>query len=313
MNLQYLRYAVEVERTGSITRAAQTLFMGQPNLSRAIRELEKEVGITIFRRTAKGVEVTRRGGEFLSYAKSILSQLDELESLYRPQQEETAELSLSVPRASYVSIAFTEFVKTVDPARPVSFHFKETSSMGAVQDVANGESQLGVIRCQKIYEEYFLSYLRDMRIDHRPIWEFAMELLMSEEHPLAGYNEIPYHLLGSYTEVVHGDFQVPSLSFSEISRNARPSSTRRRIYVYERGSQFDLLRRVPGTYMWVSPVPDEVLRRHRMVLRPCPLSRQLTEDLFIFPRGARLGELEERFYRLLLAESKRQGGNAAKN
>ena len=84
MNLTYLKYVVEVARVRSITKAAQNLYMGQPNLSKAIRELERELGITIFRRTSKGVIPTPQGEEFLGYAQGILSQLDELESLYNP-------------------------------------------------------------------------------------------------------------------------------------------------------------------------------------------------------------------------------------
>ena len=81
MNLQQLRYAVEVERTGSITQAAENLFMGQPNLSKAIRELEREVGIEIFLRTPRGMELTEKGRVFLGYAKQILAQVRQMEEL----------------------------------------------------------------------------------------------------------------------------------------------------------------------------------------------------------------------------------------
>ena len=84
MNFSHIKYVVEVENTGSITKAANNLYMGQPNLSKAIKELEAEIGITIFKRTAKGVEPTKKGAEFLKYAKTILSQINELESLTKP-------------------------------------------------------------------------------------------------------------------------------------------------------------------------------------------------------------------------------------
>ena len=82
MNTQHFRYALEVEKTGSITQAAENLFMGQPNLSKAIKELETELGITIFKRTSTGVAVTSAGREFLLYAKSILSKINEIEEIY---------------------------------------------------------------------------------------------------------------------------------------------------------------------------------------------------------------------------------------
>ena len=88
MNFQQLRYAVEIEKTNSITAAAKNLYMGQPNLSKSIKELEHELGTVLFRRTAKGMEPTASGLQFLRYAKSILGQLDELKALYQPDQAE---------------------------------------------------------------------------------------------------------------------------------------------------------------------------------------------------------------------------------
>ena len=84
MNLTYLKYALEVEKTGSITKAAQHLFMGQPNLSKAIKELEESIGITVFERTSKGVLVTQEGKTFLSQAHHIIEQIDRREAQYRP-------------------------------------------------------------------------------------------------------------------------------------------------------------------------------------------------------------------------------------
>ena len=81
MNLLHLKYAVEVEKTGSINKAAENLYMNQPNLSRAIKELENSIGITIFERSARGMSITAEGEEFLRYAKKIISQVDEIEAI----------------------------------------------------------------------------------------------------------------------------------------------------------------------------------------------------------------------------------------
>ncbi|NCB05824.1 MAG: LysR family transcriptional regulator, partial [Clostridia bacterium] len=107
MNIQHLRYAVEVERTGSITEAAENLYMGQPNLSRAIKELENSLGISIFDRTTRGIVPTAQGEEFLHYARSILSQFDAMTAHY--QKKARQEFRISVPRASYIAQAFANF------------------------------------------------------------------------------------------------------------------------------------------------------------------------------------------------------------
>ncbi|MGN1101060.1 MAG: LysR family transcriptional regulator, partial [Huintestinicola sp.] len=83
MNLQHLKYMTEVERTGSVTKAAANLFMGQPNLSKAIKEVENEIGITVFRRSAKGVYPTPEGERFLARAKAVLEEMGKLEALYK--------------------------------------------------------------------------------------------------------------------------------------------------------------------------------------------------------------------------------------
>ncbi|MBE6905612.1 LysR family transcriptional regulator [Marasmitruncus massiliensis] len=306
MNLAYLRYVSEVEKSGSITKAAQNLYMGQPNLSKAIKELEKEIGITIFRRTAKGVETTRKGEEFLAYANTILSQIDELESLYQPKTQHAIQLSLSVPRATYLSSLFAEFVSRLDVKEHMDIHYRETNSMAAANDVSCGESDLGVIRYQVIYESYFVSYLHDLKLTAEPLREFTMQLLMSKEHPLAQLPEVNYHMLGGYTEIVHGDLQVPSLSFSEIAVGAGLESPARRIYVYERGSQFDLLHRVAGSYMWVSPMPKEILDRCGMVTRACPLSKLLNKDVLIFRRGHQFNKVQNRFLAFLREQCSRE-------
>jgi DNA-binding transcriptional LysR family regulator len=127
MNIQYLKYAVEVARTGSITQAADNLYMGQPNLSKAIKELEASFAITIFKRTAKGVIPTKKGREFLIYARNILAQIEEMESLFKPEPAGRQHFTIVVPRASYIAHAFTGFIATLDLEREIDVNFKETN------------------------------------------------------------------------------------------------------------------------------------------------------------------------------------------
>ena len=96
MNLQQLKQVIEVEKTASITQAAKNLYMGQPNLSKSIKELEKEIGITLFRRTVKGVEATSEGLQFLRHAKEITKKMEELETIYKPNQEKAFQFKISV-------------------------------------------------------------------------------------------------------------------------------------------------------------------------------------------------------------------------
>lgn len=103
MNVVHMKYAVEVAKAGSINKASEILLVAQPNLSRSIKELEADLGITIFSRTSKGMTLTPKGEEFMGYAKNILRQLDEVEMMYKSELPAKQTFSVSVPRASYIA------------------------------------------------------------------------------------------------------------------------------------------------------------------------------------------------------------------
>ena len=124
MNILHLKYAVEVAKTQSISKAAENLYMGQPNLSRAIKELEESLGITIFRRTSKGITTTPDGDEFLRRARRIVSQVDEVEEIYRNGKTHKQSFSICVPRASYFSVAMAEFSRHISLDEPAAIFYK---------------------------------------------------------------------------------------------------------------------------------------------------------------------------------------------
>ena len=132
MNIVHLRYALEVDRTKSISKAAENLYMGQPNLSRAIRELEESFGITIFERSSKGIETTLEGKTFLRQAARILDQVDELEATFKSGKGHRVKLMFGAPRSVYISCAWSDFVQQCDVGK-MDLIYEETSSMHAVQ------------------------------------------------------------------------------------------------------------------------------------------------------------------------------------
>ncbi len=295
MNTQYLRYAVEVEKTGSITRAAQNLYMGQPNLSKAIRQLEQDIGITIFNRTAKGVEVTRKGAEFLAYASTILSQIDELETLYHSFQHGCLEMRIGVPRATYISDAFTRFVSSLSDEEQISIEYHESDPLGILRFFSEEELDIGIIRYQLMNEKYFVSSIANHKLHSELLWEYEMKILMSKDHPLASLNEIPYHMLSGCIEIVQGDNRESPIALSEFSPQARMPKPAKRIYVYERGSQFDLLESIPSSFMWTSPIPQEILDQKQLVQRPCLTRVNVCRDVVVYPAGHVLNGYEQRF------------------
>ncbi len=301
MNMLHLRYAVEVARTGSITQAAENLYMGQPNLSKAIKELEESIGILLFKRSTKGVVPTKQGAEFLQYARNILSQIEEMEKHYRPDGRDRQRFSICVPRGSYISYAFSQYIAGLDMEKGIDANFSETNSMQAIAHVSSGEFHLGIIRYQTIYESYFLNFLQEKQLHHQPVWEFEYVALMSKAHPLAMETQVSYDALCEYIEITHGDISVPYLPHGKAQQEASSPHARKRIYVYERGSQYDLLTNVAGTYMWVSPVPNAYLERYGLVQRKCSVMDHTCKDLLVTPKDYQFNQQEDAFLERLYA------------
>ena len=294
MNILHLKYAVEVAKAGSLSKAAEALYMNQPNLSRAIKELEASLGITIFGRSAKGVYVTPEGEEFLGYARKILSQIDEVEAIYKSGAPVRQRFSISVPRASYISAAFAQFSKRLGPERAEIF-YKETNAMRVIRNILTADYKLGILRYASNYDKYFKEMLDEKGLTGELVTEFHYVLLMNEKHPLAGKETITFADLRPFIEIAHADPYVPYLPFAQVKKDELPDNVRRRIFVFERGSQFELLSRDPRTYMWVSPIPQPLLQRYGLVQLTCPENSRVYMDLFIRRKDYTLSPLDELF------------------
>ena len=293
----YFKYALEVKRTKSITKAADSLFMAQPNLSKAIKELEDTLGIVIFERTSKGVVPTKKGAEFLVYAKNIIDQLDKINKLNKPEDKDKQGLKISIPRGSYIAHGFANFIAELDMDKSIDINVQETNSIQAINNITEEQFNLGIIRYETVYESYFLDYLKEKKLSFESIWEFEYLALMSSEHPLAGAPVIDSDELSEYVEIVHGDTFVPYLPERRVKR----TETKKRIYVYERCSQFEILHRIPKTFMWVSPIPEALLERYGLVQRKCSIANNQCKDVLIYQQGYQFTDIDRKFIDKLYA------------
>lgn len=295
MNTSFFKYVIEVDRTHSITQAAENLFISQPSLSKAIKETEDIVGFDIFERSSKGVIPTPKGREFISCARNIVEQLNVMETIGNPELDDVQKLSISIPRGSYIAQGFTNFVGKLDKNKGIEVDVKETNSMQTINNIAEKKSHLGIIRCQTAYEQYFIDYLLKKQIGYEQIWEFEYLALMSEKHDLAYAYELKYEELKRYIEIVHGDTSIPFLGVSEDENQSLKDSGRQKIYLYERCNQFELLSYIPETFMWVSPVPEKMLERYGLLQRKCAAPDNKYKDLLIYSRDYKFTELDKKF------------------
>ena len=295
MNLLYLKYAVEVARTGSINRAAEALYVAQPNVSRGIKELEASLGITIFDRTPKGMILTPAGERLIQYARSILSQIDEVEKIFRGGESRKKKFSISVPRASYVAEAFAEFSRKLPPDDPVDIFYKETNSLRTINNIISADYKLGIIRYAAVHDRYFKEMLEEKNLAYELVTEFSYVLVMSRDHPLAQKEDICFDDLTPYIEITHADPFVPNLSLSQVRKEEIPDNVSRRIFVFERASQFELLSRNPEVFMWVSPIPRDLLDRYGLVEKKCTCNTKQYRDMLIHPKDYHLSALDNLF------------------
>lgn len=311
MNILYLKYAVAVANAGSMRKAAEKLDIAQPNLSRAIKDLENEVGIVIFERKANGISLTSDGERLVTMGKKLIRQIGELEDEFKNDRENKSIFSASVPRASYISHAFAVFSRQLSQENRSDLYYKETNALRALTNVLEKDYNLGIIRYASHYDKYFKETLDEKNVVYELIAEFKYVLLMSKDNPLASKRNITFADLEEMIEIAHADPYVPSIAFSEIKKEELPNNVRRRIFVFERASQFDILSSNPETFMWVSPVPKELLDKHGLVLRKCTDNEKLYRDMLIYKKGYRLSRLDKAFI-TELCDSKRRFIDGAK-
>ncbi len=295
MNLMHIKYAVEVANEGSINKAAEKLYVGQPNLSRAIKELEASLGVKIFERSAKGMGLTSDGETFIRYAKTILRQVDEVESIFNGSGSVKKRFSISVPRASYISDAFARFSHSLTNEAEAEIIYKETNSLRAIKNILHEDYKLGIIRYAENYDKYFKTMLDEKDMQYEMITEFSYVLAMSRDNPLASAEKITFDALKDYIEIAHADPYVPSLPLSQVRKEELPDNIGRRIFVFERASQFELLSENPETFMWVSPIPQKLLDRYDLVQIPCEENKKIYKDILIYKRDYKLTALDKAF------------------
>ena len=304
MNILHMKYAVEVAKVGSLNKAAETLLIAAPNVSRSIKELEADIGISIFERTKKGMELTPEGEEFINYAKGILNQIDEVENFYKKGSAKKQKFSISVPRACYISEAFSQFSKSLSKEAAEIF-YKETNSQRTIRNMLEHDYKLGIIRYAENYDKYFKAMLEEKGFCYEMVTEFTYSLIMSAENPLSQKETITFDDLSDFIEIAHADPYVPSMPLSKVVKEELPDNIDRRIFIFERASQFDLLSNNPETFMWVSPAPESLLKRYNLVQKKCVDNKKIYKDVLIYKNGYKLSKLDRQFI-TELCESKRK-------
>lgn len=204
MTLQQMNYAVTIAESGSFNKAAEILYIAQPSLTSAVQELEKELGITIFNRSGRGVTPTADGIEFLQHAKQIYSQYEDLVEKYENPQNIKKKFGVSTQHYSFAVKAFVELVKSYDTSR-YEFAVRETRTKDVINDVASMKSEVGILYLSDFNRAAIGKLLRNAGLEFHHLTRCNVYVYLWSGHPLAKQKSIRFEELADY----------PCLSFEQ--------------------------------------------------------------------------------------------------
>ena len=238
MTLQQLKYIIKIVECGSITEAAKQLFITQPSLSTAVKDLEKELGIEIFYRTAKGISLSDDGAEFLSYARQIIEQTELMEQRYMGKKPSKKLCSISTQHYAFAVNAFVELLLDLD-IDEYEFTLRETRTYEIIEDVKNLRSEIGIIYLSNFNEKVLNKILKENHLVFNLLFEADPHVFISSKHPLAKNAAVTLEDLNNYPFLAFEQGTYNSFYFSEELLSTIPR--KKTIYVSDRATLFNLL------------------------------------------------------------------------
>jgi len=238
MTLQQLKYIIKIVECGSISEAAKQLFISQPSLSNTVKELESELGIEIFYRTAKGISLSVDGREFLSYARQVIEQTELLEQRYLGKKPSKQLCSVSTQHYAFAVNAFVNLLKALD-VDEYEFTLRETRTYEIIEDVKNLRSELGIIYLSNFNEKVLIKLLKENHLTFNLLFEAAPHVFISSIHPLAGETKVSLEDLDDYPFLAFEQGEYNSFYFSEEILSTFPR--KKTIHVSDRATLFNLL------------------------------------------------------------------------
>ena len=197
MNINQLKYVLEVARSSSMREASTKLYVSQPALSSSIHELEEEIGILIFERTNKGISLTDEGREFLSYAKKAVGQYEILEERYLSRDSDKEHFSVSTQHYNFAIKAFTDVIREMEPDKFI-FSIHETKTKEVLEDVRSLKSEVGVVSFSGSNEALLKKLFRDYQLDFVPLMRRDTYVYVWRSHPFAARDKVSIDEMSDY-------------------------------------------------------------------------------------------------------------------
>ena len=204
MNIRQLQYVIAISEMGSINKASEMLYVAQPSLTNSLRDLEEELGITIFRRSGRGVTATNDGEEFIQHARQVVQQYERLEEKYGRGVVLKKKFGISTQHYSFAVRSFVDMVKELD-TEEYEFAIRETKTREVIDDVSSGRSEIGILYLCDFNRKAIEKILRSNNLDFHHLIDCETYVYLWKGHPLAGRDVIRFE------DLVH----YPCLSFEQ--------------------------------------------------------------------------------------------------
>ena len=294
MTLRQLRYIIAVAECGSISAAAEKLLVAQPSLSKAVAELEEELGITVFFRTPKGIHLSEEGSKFLSYARQVVEQAELLEEQYKGGHRARRVFSISAQHYSFVVNAFVELVRELGEER-YEFTLRESRTHDIIEDVRTSRSELGVIFLSSFNRRVILRIVENADLRFTPLFTASPHVFVSRRNPLAGKSSVTLADLKPFPRLTYEQGLMNSFYYSEELHSTEESP--KNLIVTDRATLFNLLIGLDG-YTISSGILSSDLNGTDIVAIPL-VSDEKMEIGYIAPKGRPLSAAGERYLKHL--------------
>ncbi len=290
MTLQQLKYIIQIVQCGSISMAAQKLYITQPSLSKSVAELEQEMGILIFRRSSRGVYLTEEGTRFLSYARQVVEQAELLEQTYKHSEHIRRVFAVSAQHYAFAVNAFVTLVREYGQDK-YEFSLRELRTNDIIEDVHTMRSELGILFLSKFNREVLLRILHNHDLQFVPEFTAKPHVFVSRDNPLAAKASVTREELRNYPRLTYDQGVNNSFYFSEElhSTDESPKS----ILVSDRATLFNLLIGLDG-YTISSGILSSDLNGTTIVSLPLE-SDEVMEIGYIHASARPLSQIAERY------------------
>ena len=294
MRIQQLEYLEKIVEAGSINEAAKRLFLTQPSLSNAVKELENEMGIQIFQRSSGGISLTAEGREFMTYSKQILDQVNLMNERYKNGQQRKQSFSVSAQHYAFVVHAFVELIKSVN-ASEYQFTLRETETQNIFNDLDQFKSELGILYTNGFNQKIMQRLFKENNLVFTPLFVAKPHIFVSRYNPLTSKSSVNLSDLEDFPYLSYEQGEVNSFYFSEEILSTL--SHKKSIKVSDRATIFNLMVGLNG-YTISSGIISSKLNDDKIVAIPLNVDDDITMG-WLKHRQVELSPLAERYLTML--------------